>query len=228
MSMIQSASTETTSLSPWGQSILTKATGDDPTTRSRFKSDSAMRSPQRVSRAEGNVYLAAESSLHGLSDIERMHIPANGLLLAAAINADTALVDELLQSNADPNTHDNNRLTALHHALFCTSKPERLAVVQSLLAAGADPNMQALDLGTPLHLAMRYGATDVVAALFARCDAWLKRHDWAATIPKDLCLCAHAGTRLPTYGTAWGVYPTASPTASPKACPSLLLHRRQH
>ena len=51
-----------------------------------------------------------------------MHAPANRLLLAAAINADAALVSELLQAGADPNAHDSNKLTALHHAGFSTSK----------------------------------------------------------------------------------------------------------
>ena len=96
-------------------------------------------------------------------------MPANRLLLAASLTGDTVLVDELLKAKADPTINDTNGLTALHHAAFSQAAVgARNGVIKMLLKGGAEPNHRSLDLGTPLHIAMRQGASDVASLLLSR------------------------------------------------------------
>ena len=88
----------------------------------------------------------------------------NGLLLAGALNGDPELVAECLNANADANAADPNGLTALHHACMAGGVASAQSV-DLLLKAGAQPAASSMVLGTPAHIACRYGAVSSLRLL---------------------------------------------------------------
>jgi uncharacterized protein len=76
------------------------------------------------------------------------------------------IVERLIKAGLDPNALDGNGSTPLHIATgLPLGGPEPLAIVGALLAAGSQPLATNAYGLTPLDLARRRGAADLVAAL---------------------------------------------------------------
>lgn len=78
-----------------------------------------------------------------------------------AAAGDVDRVRDLLDKGADPNTIDENRITALHMA----ADRGNSVIVQMLLNAGANVNAQDINDDTPLHNAALCGHKEVVELL---------------------------------------------------------------
>jgi ankyrin repeat protein len=75
-------------------------------------------------------------------------------------------IRELLEIGADPNPADHSGFPPLIAALWQSTRPDALAVVELLLSFGADPDQRGMNDYTPLHVAVIEGRTDAVRLLF--------------------------------------------------------------
>ena len=83
------------------------------------------------------------------------------MLIAAAADGSENSLSALLDRHADVHVEDENRETALHHAVYSRC----VGVVNALLDRGAGVNVKDRNGRTPLHYATIYNFIDVVDAL---------------------------------------------------------------
>lgn len=83
-------------------------------------------------------------------------------LIEAVVHNKPEIVEMLLKAGADPNSHDNIRISALH---LCSSKRSRYECFKALMKYDVNINIQNRGGQTPLHWAVNWNNSKVVKDL---------------------------------------------------------------
>uniref|UniRef100_A0A7E4UYC6 ANK_REP_REGION domain-containing protein n=1 Tax=Panagrellus redivivus TaxID=6233 RepID=A0A7E4UYC6_PANRE len=103
-------------------------------------------------------------------------------LLEATSRGDIKEVEELLQANSDPNSHNEDGLTPLHQCAIDNNEQ----LVRLLIHYEADVNAKDTELWTPLHAAACCGYIEIVRLLIAN-GADLLAVNTEGNMPYDIC-----------------------------------------
>jgi hypothetical protein len=85
----------------------------------------------------------------------------------AIYHSPLSFIRELLEIGADPNPEDHAGFPPLIAALWNSTRPDTMEVVELLLSSGADPDQRGLNDYTALHVAVVEGNRPAVEVLLA-------------------------------------------------------------
>lgn len=114
---------------------------------------------------------------------------ANEMMFKAILEDDVERLEEALAGGADPNTFNDDGISALQVAILGSGGAKTVyGQVKALLAAGADPNRTDEDGKTPLHYAADFGGSDAVVSSLIGAGANPDLPDGTGTTPLQLAL----------------------------------------